>query len=242
MKGAIAFGSTRARLAVAVGVTLLLALGVMALQASPAFASGTVTVSVQGKGDVSGTGVNCNESGGTDCSEFYADTTYEECDPERKPPCITFTESPTVEFTAGLDRSGYVYDGLERLRHGYRSDLRTHGVHEHGGDRALPGRAGSQRFIPQPQLGRTARQDHPQRQRERQLRDCFARRVPRPRRLQGDRQHGAVREPRVRHRPRGRRVGGGPGDGLRRGGQQLLHHVHHHDRQHRPHPEHHKRP
>lgn len=97
--------------AAALVLALLLAGAMFALGAKPAFASGTVGVSVQGRGDVTGTGINCNESGGPDCSEFYANTTYQECDPALKPPCRTFTEPPYVEFTAGPDRSGYTYDG-----------------------------------------------------------------------------------------------------------------------------------
>ena len=92
-------------------VALVFLFAVLALDAKPAFASGTVTVAVTGKGDATGTGINCNESGGPDCSEFYADTTYQDCDPERKPPCITVTEPPTVDFTAGADRSGYNFEG-----------------------------------------------------------------------------------------------------------------------------------
>lgn len=100
------------KFAVMITVALVLLIVVLALDAKPAFASGTVTVAVTGgKGDATGTGINCNESGGPDCSEFYPDTTYQDCDETRKPPCITVTEPPTVEFTAGADRNGYTFDG-----------------------------------------------------------------------------------------------------------------------------------
>ncbi len=99
------------RLAAIASLTLVMLTLMLVLDAKPAFASGTVTVSVVGKGDVTGTGINCNESGGPDCSEFYPDNTFQECDPTRQPPCITVTESPTVELTAGADSNGYVFDG-----------------------------------------------------------------------------------------------------------------------------------
>ena len=97
-------------LAFVVALASMLLVGILTLGANPAFASGTVSVAVAGKGDATGTGINCTESGGPDCSEFYADTTYQECDPELKPPCHTVTEPPFVELTAGADRSGYVFD------------------------------------------------------------------------------------------------------------------------------------
>jgi hypothetical protein len=98
-------------LAFMTALALMLLVVMLTLGAKPAFASGTVSVAVVGKGDATGTGINCNESGGPDCSEFYADTTYQECDPELKPPCHTVTEPPAVELTAGADRSGYAFDG-----------------------------------------------------------------------------------------------------------------------------------
>lgn len=100
------------RLVVAAMIALLFTLVAFAFAASPAFAAGTVSVSVQGKGDTSGLGIDCNESGGPDCSEFYADTTTQECDPERRPPCITITEQPFVTLTAN-DRAGtgFTFDG-----------------------------------------------------------------------------------------------------------------------------------
>jgi hypothetical protein len=62
-------------LAFMTALALMLLVVMLTLGAKPAFASGTVSVAVVGKGDATGTGINCNESGGPDCSEFYADTT-----------------------------------------------------------------------------------------------------------------------------------------------------------------------
>lgn len=92
------------RIFVGAAIALLLAMGVVALQSSPAFASGNVNVSVQGKGNVTGPGVDCDESGGPDCSQFYSDNRV--CEES-----ICYFEDPYVEFTAGADRNGYVYDG-----------------------------------------------------------------------------------------------------------------------------------
>ena len=78
-----------------------------------ASANGTLTVAVQGKGDVSGPasdgsegGINCSESGGpgTDCSEFYAD----ECEPNPDPPPAQFCFPQTVTVTAA-NRPGTGY-------------------------------------------------------------------------------------------------------------------------------------
>jgi hypothetical protein len=95
--------------ALAAGVVLI------ALAAPAARAEGTVTVSVQGKGDVTGIGVDCNESGGPDCSEFYEQLVYEECiEQEGKPPrCFLVREDPYVEFVAAANRDGYVYQGWD---------------------------------------------------------------------------------------------------------------------------------
>lgn len=114
MSTAAAWRGKGFKIFVAATVTLLLAMGVMAIQASPAFASGTVTVFVQGKGDVTGDGVNCNESGGPDCSEFYDDVVVGqgECDTSVRPPvCEDITEPPQITFTAGPDRNGYALEG-----------------------------------------------------------------------------------------------------------------------------------
>ena len=78
-----------------------------AFDAARASADGTVTVSVQGRGDATGDGITCSEPGGpgTDCSQFYADTVEQVCDPELKPPCHNEFHPPTVEVTAA-DRAG----------------------------------------------------------------------------------------------------------------------------------------
>ncbi|WP_119065885.1 Ig-like domain-containing protein [Rubrobacter indicoceani] len=100
------------KLAAMMTVALVLVAVMMVLGGKPAFAAGTVTVSVAGKGDATGPGINCNESGGPDCSEFYADITTEECDDTVTPPrCFTLREPPTVEVTAGADRNGYTFAG-----------------------------------------------------------------------------------------------------------------------------------
>ena len=75
---------------------------------TPAYAAGTVTVSVQGFGTVTGDGINCTETGAPDCSQFYQDE--QECDPELKPPC--FDVPPSVLLTAGVGSNGYSFAGF----------------------------------------------------------------------------------------------------------------------------------
>jgi hypothetical protein len=91
------------------GVVLTLLLGTYAVAlvalSSPASAQGTVTVTIQGRGTVTADGISCSESGG-DCSQAYADT--QDCDPQRKPPCINIP--PDVDLVAQPDRDGYVFD------------------------------------------------------------------------------------------------------------------------------------
>lgn len=100
------------RLVALAALSLALCALVLIVGAKPAFAAGTVSVSVAGKGDANGPGISCNESGGPDCSEFYADTTTEECDNTLTPPrCFTFSEPPAVDLNAGPDRSGYAFEG-----------------------------------------------------------------------------------------------------------------------------------
>lgn len=96
--------AVRIRLAVAAAAVSLLVL------APGALAAGTVTVSVTGVGSATGPGINCTNTGG-DCSEAYANITYQECDPELKPPCHTVVEPPDVTLTAGGDSNGFVFDG-----------------------------------------------------------------------------------------------------------------------------------
>ena len=83
------------------------ALGVQAMTAAAASADGTVTVVVQGKGDVSGSGIDCDESGGPDCSEFHEDDQV--CDPDLKPPCH---DVPAAAFLTAANRAGtgFVFD------------------------------------------------------------------------------------------------------------------------------------
>ena len=93
---------------VAVVAMALIPLGT-GLAFQPAAASGTVTVSVQGQGSVTAEGINCTQSGGPDCSEFYE--SVEECIETipGKPPICTRVP-PTVVLTAGPDSNGYVFD------------------------------------------------------------------------------------------------------------------------------------
>ena len=93
--------------AVVVAAAALLGLG-----PAQASAAGTITVSVSGLGSVTGEGINCTQSGAPDCSQSYANNTYEDCDPERRPPCIIISEPPVVELTAGSDSNGFIYDGF----------------------------------------------------------------------------------------------------------------------------------
>jgi hypothetical protein len=79
-----------------------------AASASTALAAGTLSVSVQGgPGNVTGTGINCDETGGPDCSEFYPDD--QDCDPERRPPCFNIAQDVTV--TAANRVSGFTFQG-----------------------------------------------------------------------------------------------------------------------------------
>ena len=101
------------RAALLIGGTSLALLALSMLGAASAEADATLTVSVVGKGDVTGpngdgsdTGINCNETGGPDCSEFYPD----ECETNPDPPPPQFCTAQTVELTAGPDRNGYVFD------------------------------------------------------------------------------------------------------------------------------------
>ncbi len=74
----------------------------------PAAAAGTVTVTVQGPGVVTGDGINCTQGGGPDCSQLYEDVQV--CDPELKPPC--HDETPEVVLTAGPDSGGFTFVGF----------------------------------------------------------------------------------------------------------------------------------
>ena len=105
----LAEGKAR-KLVFAMAATLLLLAAMLVLGAKPALASGTVTVSVAGKGDAAGPGIVCNESGGPDCSEGYPDQRVCEYISVLDR-LICFFEPQTIELTAGADRSGYEFDG-----------------------------------------------------------------------------------------------------------------------------------
>jgi hypothetical protein len=94
--------------ALALAVAALLVLG-----PTQASASGMITISVSGQGSATGEGINCTQSGGPDCSEFYDDISYQECDPELRPPCFTITEPPVVDVTAGADANGFSFSGWQ---------------------------------------------------------------------------------------------------------------------------------
>src|SRR4051794_11291910 len=89
--------------------TLLLGYLMASLALSgPAAAEGTLTVSVLGRGDVSGDFISCSENGGT-CSHGYSDTRVcEQADP--KPVC--YWEPAEADLVAGADRSGYAFLGF----------------------------------------------------------------------------------------------------------------------------------
>lgn len=103
-------GMRNVKLIVAMVAALMFFTITLALDAKPAFASGTVTVSVAGQGSATGPGIDCNQTGGPDCSEPYADERVCETDPESGR-TICILEPPYVELTAGADGNGYVYDG-----------------------------------------------------------------------------------------------------------------------------------
>lgn len=96
---------TRSTLLLAIALT---ALG--ALSASGAQAAGTVTTAVTGQGTATGPGIDCNQSGGPDCSESYPNQRICETDPETGQ-SICYFEPQYVELTAGADSNGFVYDG-----------------------------------------------------------------------------------------------------------------------------------
>jgi hypothetical protein len=82
--------------------TLLLMVAVPA-----AHASGTLTVSIVGKGNVTGTGINCSTGNTGDCSQSFTDTQV--CDYDIKPPC--HNETADAALTANdVAGTGYTYD------------------------------------------------------------------------------------------------------------------------------------
>src|SRR4029079_10753736 len=94
---------------VAVLGTLCALMALQAVVAQGAFASGTLTVHITGRGTVTRGGINCTDPGGSgaDCSQQYDDTT--ECDPDRKPPCQTVTAEAFVN-AADRGGTGYTFD------------------------------------------------------------------------------------------------------------------------------------
>ncbi len=87
-----------------------LALGAFAIPASVASASGTLTVSITGAGSVEGDGIKCSRKLGDsaasgDCSEAYADE--QDCDPDRKPPCINI---PAFASVTANPAPGFAFD------------------------------------------------------------------------------------------------------------------------------------
>ena len=92
-------------------IALLAAVVGLLLAAPSALAAGTVTVAVTGQGSATGSGINCNQTGGPDCTEAYADSSHQECDYSLKPPCHDVTDFPFESFTAGPDSNGYVFNG-----------------------------------------------------------------------------------------------------------------------------------
>lgn len=96
--------------AVALPLLVVLPLFVL-LSPTPAYAAGTVTVSVVGQGSVTGDGIDCTQTGGPDCSEFYPN------EPEGcigDPPHQTcFDPPPTRELTAAPDSNGFVFSSFQ---------------------------------------------------------------------------------------------------------------------------------
>src|SRR5689334_4628938 len=102
------FAPSRRLSVVLTAAALVVSYAVAAVATSgPAAASGVVTVTIQGKGTVTGDGIACSEVAGSDCSESYSDT--QECDPDLKPPCHDV--QPEVTLTAAADRDGFTFVG-----------------------------------------------------------------------------------------------------------------------------------
>ena len=95
--------------AIRIILALLVALAGLLVAPSPAWAAGTVTVTVTGHGSVTGPGISCTQSGTSDCSQHYPDVKVgEECDPmDPKIPCVPVYDSQVVELTAAASHDGY---------------------------------------------------------------------------------------------------------------------------------------
>jgi hypothetical protein len=88
--------------------TIIAIAAASAFGAAQAEAAGTVTVTVQGKGDVAGEGMDCDESGGPDCSQFVPNE--QECNDDVPPVC--FMVPQRYEVTAAPDRDGYEFQSF----------------------------------------------------------------------------------------------------------------------------------
>ncbi len=91
------------------GLAVVLVVAAFAVPASVAQASGTLTVSITGAGAVEGDGIKCSRAvGGSttgDCSQAYSDE--QDCDPDRKPPCINIPAFASVNADAA---PGFAFD------------------------------------------------------------------------------------------------------------------------------------
>lgn len=105
-------GGTGTRIGVGTALMLLVSTLILLVMAPPALAEGTVTVRIQGQGDASGPGIDCNQTGGPDCSELYFDNIVRECaDPDDPRTCFNTREPQTVDLFAGSDRNGFQFGG-----------------------------------------------------------------------------------------------------------------------------------
>ena len=91
-------------------IVAVLAAAGPAMAASAARAAGSVSVSVHGKGTVTGSGIDCSETGGPVCARLYADTQKCFPGPLGKPICVPLP--PSVQFTAG-NRGGFAFQNWQ---------------------------------------------------------------------------------------------------------------------------------
>ena len=92
------------------GLAFVLAIAAFAVPTSVAQAAGTLTVSITGAGDVAGDGIRCSRAVGDkdesgDCSQDFVDE--KDCDPDRKPPCITI---PAFASVSADPAPGFAFD------------------------------------------------------------------------------------------------------------------------------------
>jgi uncharacterized repeat protein (TIGR02543 family) len=86
-------------------LALVSALGLLAVPAigtGQANAEGLLTVTVVGKGDVTAGGIDCDETGGPDCTQFITDLCF-----GTPPICVV----RPLTVTAAPDRDGFVFQG-----------------------------------------------------------------------------------------------------------------------------------